>query len=505
MHNTIAAMASGGVHHFEVTTYNKPTYCDACDKFLWGLVRQGAQCKGCGFNVHRKCQHTVNVPCSGQYAPRDYSDRTPTTGEFTSDLQLYDRSLSDTDSRGAMLPLRRKSESHVIIPGSKAVTAPKKPLTKRTRSGNASDSGQEKEKEMSFVQELMTHTAVNSAAMQRAAKEPSLNLLTTTPKNFTRFVSRLGPMVGFQDDITEILTWQNPSKTFIIMVVYVFLCIYPTLFIVLPQLLLIYNIMNNYYTKTKKTVTGKKPSANVQYLKNMQFIQNSMGMYCDAYEDVKKNSTVLDWSDEEETIRILKVAVGSMFGVIFVVRIIPFNYIMLLGGVGMFLQNTAIFRAASTTVPPVLMKKLQHQVDTVREAIREARKGADDGVVVVSLYENQRWWAGLGWIPHLLRSERPAWSDETGTISRPAKDHYEPPQDGGVWEWMDEDWLLDVGWANVDEKGWQYMDHTWENAKSKASMGSLTRRRMWVRKMRLVKEQQAAIEPPSVVKAIKGQ
>lgn len=171
--------------------------------------------------------------------------------------------------------------------------------------------------------------------------------------------------------------------------------IYPTLLIVMPQMLLIYIIMRNYYKKTKKEVVGRKTSGNVQYLKNMQFIQNSMGMFCDAYEDVKKNSKALDWSNEEETIRILKVAVVSMFVVIFVVRVIPFNYLMLLGGVTVFLQNTALFRAASTTLPPVLIKKLQNQVDNVREAIREARKAGDGSVVTVTLFENQRWWAGM--------------------------------------------------------------------------------------------------------------
>ncbi|TPX59554.1 hypothetical protein PhCBS80983_g02436 [Powellomyces hirtus] len=487
-------MGDVGVHNFEVTTYNKPTYCDACDKFLWGLVKQGAQCKNCGFNAHRKCQHTVTTGCSGVRASRDYH---PHHDEHSTEVVLHGK-YDETDAERTVV-MRRKSEP--AVPG-KAITAPRKPPMKRTQTTGMA------EKEMSIVQELITSTAMNSAAMEKAAKDPPLNLLTTTPKNFTRFVMRLGPVVNFQDDVTEVLTWQNPPKTVIVMVTYIFLCIYPTLLIVAPQMLLIYIIMGNYYKKTKKDVVGQKTSTNVQYLKNMQFIQNSMGMFCEGYEDVKKNSKALDWSNEEETIHILKMAVASMFGVIFVVRMIPFNYIMLLGGVAMFLQNTALFRAASTTLPPVLMKKLQIQVDNIREAIREARKAGDGSTVTVTLFENQRWWAGLGWIPHLLRSERGPWSDETGQIARTPKDIYEPPQDCGEWLWADADWRLDVGWSDVDEQGWQYTDHVWSNPKTKAAMSSLTRRRMWVRKMRLVKPATpmiAAANGVSSPKAIKSQ
>ena len=34
-------------HSFKTHSYSMPTWCDKCGKFLWGLVRQGVQCKGC--------------------------------------------------------------------------------------------------------------------------------------------------------------------------------------------------------------------------------------------------------------------------------------------------------------------------------------------------------------------------------------------------------------------------------------------------------------------------
>lgn len=32
-------------HAFELVTYTRPTYCDHCDKFLWGVIKQGYQCR----------------------------------------------------------------------------------------------------------------------------------------------------------------------------------------------------------------------------------------------------------------------------------------------------------------------------------------------------------------------------------------------------------------------------------------------------------------------------
>jgi serine/threonine protein kinase len=42
-----------------------PTFCDQCGSLLWGLYKQGLQCKvnSCKFNVHKKCQKLVGNLC----------------------------------------------------------------------------------------------------------------------------------------------------------------------------------------------------------------------------------------------------------------------------------------------------------------------------------------------------------------------------------------------------------------------------------------------------------
>ncbi|EDV22549.1 uncharacterized protein TRIADDRAFT_17996, partial [Trichoplax adhaerens] len=42
-------------HRFRTHTYTSLTFCDKCTKTLFGLLRQGEQCRDCGYNVHRSC------------------------------------------------------------------------------------------------------------------------------------------------------------------------------------------------------------------------------------------------------------------------------------------------------------------------------------------------------------------------------------------------------------------------------------------------------------------
>lgn len=68
-------------HQFLTVTYTKPTYCDYCEKLIWGIIKQGLNCncifimikiiiiwiliQACGYNVHSKCQSIITLlPCS---------------------------------------------------------------------------------------------------------------------------------------------------------------------------------------------------------------------------------------------------------------------------------------------------------------------------------------------------------------------------------------------------------------------------------------------------------
>ncbi|XP_037829231.1 RAS guanyl-releasing protein 4 isoform X2 [Kryptolebias marmoratus] len=50
-------------HNFHETTYKRPTFCDTCGGFLWGVIKQGYHCKDCGINCHRHCRDLVRMEC----------------------------------------------------------------------------------------------------------------------------------------------------------------------------------------------------------------------------------------------------------------------------------------------------------------------------------------------------------------------------------------------------------------------------------------------------------
>uniref|UniRef100_A0A8D0AT14 RAS guanyl releasing protein 4 n=1 Tax=Sander lucioperca TaxID=283035 RepID=A0A8D0AT14_SANLU len=50
-------------HNFHETTYKRPTFCETCRGFLWGVIKQGYHCKDCGINCHRHCRDLVGIEC----------------------------------------------------------------------------------------------------------------------------------------------------------------------------------------------------------------------------------------------------------------------------------------------------------------------------------------------------------------------------------------------------------------------------------------------------------
>nr|XP_032819947.1 serine/threonine-protein kinase D3-like [Petromyzon marinus] len=52
-------------HALFVHSYKSPTFCDYCGEMLWGLVRQGLKCEGCGLNYHKRCAFKIPNNCSG--------------------------------------------------------------------------------------------------------------------------------------------------------------------------------------------------------------------------------------------------------------------------------------------------------------------------------------------------------------------------------------------------------------------------------------------------------
>ncbi|TRZ04056.1 hypothetical protein DNTS_013803 [Danionella cerebrum] len=55
------------LHNFHETTYKRPTFCDSCGGFLWGVIKQGYHCKDCGVNCHKHCKDVVGMECMKRF------------------------------------------------------------------------------------------------------------------------------------------------------------------------------------------------------------------------------------------------------------------------------------------------------------------------------------------------------------------------------------------------------------------------------------------------------
>eukprot|EP00062_Callorhinchus_milii_P024594 gi/632984690/ref/XP_007909266.1/ PREDICTED: RAS guanyl-releasing protein 4 [Callorhinchus milii] len=53
----------GQRHSFQENTFMRPTFCDMCTGFLWGVTKQGYRCQDCGINCHKQCVEQVTLEC----------------------------------------------------------------------------------------------------------------------------------------------------------------------------------------------------------------------------------------------------------------------------------------------------------------------------------------------------------------------------------------------------------------------------------------------------------
>lgn len=115
-----------------------------------------------------------------------------------------------------------------------------------------------------------------------------------------------------------------------------------------------------------------------------------MGLVSDVYDAIYNVYRMIDWSNPELTRDVMYKIAASMVGSVILFSVLPVNIIFLFAGVGAFIANTALFKAMSLHLAPVLVEKLQKRMNHVTKLIRDARKNGKDPIIDVVLFENQR-------------------------------------------------------------------------------------------------------------------
>ncbi|KAJ6663773.1 hypothetical protein lerEdw1_009852 [Lerista edwardsae] len=94
-------------HALNVHSYRAPAFCDHCGEMLFGLVRQGLKCDGCGLNYHKRCAFSIPNNCSGARKRRLSS---------TSLANSQSLRLSTTDSLSCASDDPSRSSTEPLLP-----------------------------------------------------------------------------------------------------------------------------------------------------------------------------------------------------------------------------------------------------------------------------------------------------------------------------------------------------------------------------------------------------
>lgn len=98
-------------HVLSVHSYKAPTFCDFCGEMLFGLVRQGLKCEGCGLDFHKRC--AVKIPNNCSLVCVDPKKRSSGNLKIPRSSSEYgsSTSISSQDSGGSKNSKQNKSPS----------------------------------------------------------------------------------------------------------------------------------------------------------------------------------------------------------------------------------------------------------------------------------------------------------------------------------------------------------------------------------------------------------
>ncbi|CAG8527996.1 15660_t:CDS:2 [Acaulospora colombiana] len=228
------------------------------------------------------------------------------------------------------------------------------------------------------IQEFLVSSALNVANAPKMPSDPAhppLNLQLISA-NFGKFVQKCGFIFAIQDAVEDIIMWKSSSNTLLAMVIYVYICLYPKLLFLIPPVILLAILIYYYekrypnglptmkngkhgrmrFRKSKHYDPYLPPENSVDYLKNMQNIQNLMGLISEGYDAVVPLLKHVDWSNEYETLIITQAVTVLTVVLCLTVWIVPWSYIFIAVGLCVFIANTQFMKALMKEMSPFLLQ-----------------------------------------------------------------------------------------------------------------------------------------------------
>ncbi|KXN68684.1 hypothetical protein CONCODRAFT_166323 [Conidiobolus coronatus NRRL 28638] len=404
-------------HQFQITTFHKPTYCDYCKGFLWGLILQGYSCQYCNYVCHPRCR----------------------------------------------LTMLKKNDDSLLCPS----------ILNNALVNSPSDTP-------SFLTQLFSTAQQHEEYLKKSRDQPVLNLFTTTPQNLTKFLNRVTFMRQTQSVMLTILTWERPKLTWLIIGGYLIFVFYFKAVLILLQLALLSKVALSANRKNiqgsqccQKELRVQSMLSVKEYALNFQFIQNFMGSYIDLYDTFNNWDYYISKQEKVQKalvyglpISILATGLGLDY--------LSFKYLALVAGCGLLLCNHPLVMA-------ILLYSARFIKSDIIEntKIRFRRNSMNEIQRHFYYFENERWWVGLGWQPRTLHLERPNWTltslEPLDDPLTPPKGFEWKEESSAIIDYL---WCQPIALKN---EGWIYSDPQWNHPSNQPYMNSFTRRRLWKR------------------------
>ncbi|KAI8089000.1 integral peroxisomal membrane peroxin-domain-containing protein [Halteromyces radiatus] len=497
-------------HHFKVTTFHGLVYCDYCAKMLWGLARQGVQCSECGYHCHDICKDMA-LQCRPprRFSPDSLSvtdSEAESIGKHSSprgslDIKQQQQQNNGTDdstfttTRSTSYPhslSKRHQQLYLDATYNNYTQQKEEALKSPTYSSTPIDSSQRAPVKAyrKALKQQVQHSLLSSS-LPGEANDGSMMTPQQTAKTFTRLVARSRAFSHLSRYFYDIYDWKSSTKSLTYVILWSLLCLYPMIVILLPPILIILLFFRSGVQNrpANQILLPRYDEGTPEYYVNLERMQSTMVFMIRLYDNLSYH--LQHASLNENVYRMLFVMSVMLTVLLYMMG----RWLVLTFGLVVLLNKTWLGGVLETVIQMV-MEMLQTIIDVIQR-ITFPRHRQIPTSLEVSLYENQRWWAGTGYTSQLLRSERTPWSNITGTEPLPSKENMPPPSH---YQWADDDWQLDMTgpWSDeilglvslieCDEQGWVYSDHKWANPRSRPeslkgeSARALTRRRRWYRK-----------------------
>ncbi|KAI8976905.1 hypothetical protein BDB01DRAFT_764259 [Pilobolus umbonatus] len=411
-------------HHFKEKNFQGLVYCDYCEKLLWG-GRHGVECTECNYHCHIQCSDMVIQCRPPRRISPDYLSVTDSEAEsikYHSPRQSIDLRYSTDDSLST-------SSSH----------------RRRTMSSDLKESDHSSSEQMILAHSHRTKSNLNKSYRKSLQKQlqsklyipEQQNLMSpnATAKAFTRLVARSKAFFYLTQKMDDIYNWNTPMSI-VICIQWITLCLFPSSVLLIPPLLivLLYTQTGIQPKSASEILVPRYDESTPEYYQNLESMQYAFTFLIRLYDN-------LAYHLHHVPLNALAYKALFVFSLCISCTFLYMGRYLVMGiGLMVLLNKTWVGTALES-----VGKYVMHGVQTMM-AMKNIRQ--ERGPMDVSVYENQRWWAGHGFTSQLLRSERSGWSNITGLEPLPS---YEDMPCPVHYKWADNEWHLDRTGPWIDD------------------------------------------------------